>query len=51
MSTKAKHNTQIRMDKDLHSEVKRVSKIERRNVSEQIHVMLQEALELRKAKA
>lgn len=51
MPTKAKHNTQIRMDKDLHSEVKRVAKLERRNVSEQIHVMLQEAIDQRKSKA
>lgn len=51
MTAKPKHNTQIRMDKDLHTEVKRVAEMERRNVSEQIHIMLQEALELRKSKA
>ena len=51
MTAKERHNLQIRMDKALHAEVKRVAEIEHRSISAQIHAMLQEALELRKAKA
>ena len=51
MTATERHNLQIRMDKALHTEVKRVAEIEHRSISAQIHIMLQEALELRKAKA
>lgn len=44
MASKPKHNTQIRMDKALHDELKRVAEIEHRSVSAQIHAMLYEAL-------
>lgn len=50
MTTKERHNLQIRMDKALHSEVKRTAEIEHRSISAQIHIMLQEALDLRKNK-
>lgn len=51
MTAKPKHNTQIRMDKALYDEVKRVAEIEHRSVSAQIHAMLYEALEARKCEA
>lgn len=51
MATKERHNLQIRMDKALHDEIKRVAEIEHRSVSAQIHAMLHEALEARKIKS
>ena len=51
MTATERHNLQIRMDKALHTEVKRVAEIEHRSISAQIHIMLQEAIDQRKSKA
>lgn len=45
------HKLFMNMDKSLHTELKKVAVEERRDLTAQIHIMLQEALELRKAKA
>lgn len=39
-----RHIMQIRMDKELHTELKRVAEVERRSLSSLMHVMLSEQL-------
>lgn len=51
MATKERHNLQIRMDKDLHTELKKVAEKEHRSLSAQIQAMLSECLDQRKSKA
>lgn len=51
MSNQAKHKLYMHMDKELHDKLKEVAEIEHRSISAQIHIMLQEALDLRKAKS
>ena len=46
-----KHKLYMHMDKELHDRIKEVAELEHRSISAQIHIMLQEALELRKSKA
>ena len=46
-----RHIMQIRMDKELHGKLREVAETEGRSLSSLMHIMLQEALELRKAKA
>ncbi len=46
-----RHIMQIRMDKELHGKLKEVAETEGRSLSSLMHIMLQEGLELRKAKA
>ncbi len=45
MTTVERHNLQIRMEKALHTKLKEVAEIERRSISAQIHVMLNDALD------
>lgn len=51
MTSQDKHKLYMHMDKELHERIKEAAELDHRSISAQIHIMLQEALELRKAKA
>jgi len=44
-------NIHIRMDKDLHDKLKKLAGDERRSLSATLHILLEEALEVRECEA
>lgn len=51
MAKKEIHKLFMNMDKDLHAELKKVATEERRDLTAQIHIMLQQQLDQRNGKA